>query len=274
MSDFEVEYLADGLIFHLNRPAKLNAITKPILEGLTGCIDELEAQAVGEHQRVLIISGRGPKAFCAGTDLAETSASPKPERLNKSAMARDLFVRLSRSPLISVAAINGLAFGGGLELAMACKFRVAATYASFSLPEIKLGLLPAYGGTQLLPALVGKQRARDIMLTGRVLGVQEALAIGLIDRVSGAHSASAAGTNDEVPSALLSDALGLARSITCFSPLAMTAIEECLEAAGFEVTDEGLAIEDAAVRRLFVSDDAQEGVAAFLEKRVPKFKGS
>jgi len=252
---FSIEPLPDGAIFRLTRPAKLNAITRPMLLGLAGCLDDLESR----RMRVLAITGEGERAFCAGTDLAETREMPEGERLDKSEMARRLFARLSRSPLVSVAALNGLAFGGGLELAMACTFRVAAPHVSVSLPEIKLGLLPAYGGTQFLAALVGGARALELMLTGRPVRADEALAMGLLSRVA------APGENP------LGPALELAREVTRFSPQAIAGIRRCVAAAGERVTDEGLALEDVVVREVFTTGNAREGVAAFLEKRPPRF---
>ena len=254
--EYQIQRLDDGAVFKLTRPAKLNAITKPILLALADCITELETAG----KKILIITADGDKAFCAGTDLAETQSAPLPQRLDKSAMARDLLVRLSRSRLISVAAINGLAFGGGLELAMACTFRIAATHASFSLPEIKLGLLPAYAGTQFLPALIGKARATELMLTGRAIKADEALAIGLITQRVDAQQ-------------LLPASLALAREVTAFSALAIDGIRHCVAAADSSVSDAGLRVEDDTVRRVFVSDDAKEGVAAFLEKRKAHFNG-
>jgi enoyl-CoA hydratase len=254
--EFVVEPLPDGAIFRLTRPAKLNALTKPMLIGLAQCLTDLEAR----HMSLLVIVGEGDKSFCAGTDLAETRVMPQADRLDKSQMARNLFARLSRSRLISVAALNGLAFGGGLELAMACTFRVAAPHVMVSLPEIKLGLLPAYGGTQFLPALVGNPRALDLMLTGRSVAATEALAMGLLSRVA------------EPGEPVLERALALAREVTRFSPSAIDGIRDCVEAAGAQVTDEGLAVEDTIVREVFVTDNAREGIAAFLEKREAKFR--
>jgi enoyl-CoA hydratase len=253
--EFVVEPLPDGAIFRLTRPAKLNALTKPMLIGLAQCLTDLEARRMS----LLVIIGEGDKSFCAGTDLAETQVMPQSDRLDKSQMARNLFARLSRSSLISVAALNGLAYGGGLELAMACTFRVAAPHASVSLPEIKLGLLPAYGGTQFLPTLVGNARALDLMLTGRSLPAAEALAIGLLTRVV------------EPGEDVLARALALAREVTRFSPSAIDGIRDCVEAAGPQVTDDGLAVEDTVVREVFITDNAREGIAAFLEKREAKF---
>lgn len=251
-----LEPFEGGVVLRLTRAAKLNAITKPILLALDACLRDMAAAG----QRLLIITGEGEKAFCAGTDLAETQAMPPDARLEKSAMARDLLVRLSRSPVVSVAAINGLAYGGGLELAMACTLRVAAPHVRVSLPEIKLGLLPAYAGTQFLPALVGPSRALDLMLTGRPVPADEALAMGLVNRVVPAGES------------VLDHAIALGREVTQFSPDAIAGIRRCVAAAGPAVTDAGLAVEDAVVRAVFLTENAREGVAAFLEKRPAVFR--
>ncbi len=255
MSDFTIETLPEGALFRIERPAKLNALTKPVLLGLARCIDELEAG----RSRLLVVTGSGDRAFCAGTDLGELQGLSAEARLDKTAMARDLLVRLHRSKLLSVAALNGLAYGGGLELAMACTLRIALPHVRLSLPEVKLGLLPAYAGTQFLPALVGKARALEIMMTGRTLDTSEALAIGLVHRLADARTP------------LVEQALAFGREITQWSPTALAAIRACVEAAGDTVTDAGVATEDAAVRANFNSPDAREGVAAFLEKRPPRF---
>jgi enoyl-CoA hydratase len=252
---FSVEALADGAVFTIERPTKLNALTKPVLLGLAACIDALESQGA----RLLVITGAGERAFCAGTDLAELQTMDGEARMAKTAMARDLLVRLSRSRLVSVAAINGLAYGGGLELAMACTLRIAMPRAAMSLPEIKLGLLPAYGGTQFLPAIVGSARATELMLTGRAVSAAEALTIGLIHRIA------------LLDAPLREQALEFGREVTGFSPAAIAGIRRCVEAAGTMVTDAGLAVEDEQVRAVFDGPDAREGVAAFLEKRMPRF---
>lgn len=252
---FSIEPLEDGAIFRIERAPRLNAITKSVLEGLSACIDDLEAR----RQPLLVITGSGEKAFCAGTDLAELQTLNEAQRAAKTVMARQLLVRLSRSKLISVAALNGLAYGGGLELAMACLFRIAAPHVKMSLPEIKLGLLPAYAGTQFLPAIVGPARATELMLTGRPVDSTEGLAIGLVHRVAAPQPG------------LLAQALAFGREVSGFSPSAVQGIRECIAAAGPQVTDAGLAVEDHHVRAEFGSPNAIEGVAAFLEKRPPRF---
>lgn len=248
---FSVETIESGAIFTIHRPAKLNALTRAVLMGLSDCLDRLE----GEGARLLVITGAGERAFCAGTDLAEMQGMPMDARLTKNAMARDLFVRLSRSPLVSVAAINGLALGGGLELAMACTLRIAVTSSLLGLPEVKLGLLPAYAGTQFLPAVVGRARAEELMLTGRNMGADEAVAIGLIHR-------TVAPEEDVVAAAT-----AFGREVVCYSPVAVEAIRACLAASGAQVTDEGLAVEDRYVRSVFSGPEAEAGVAAFLDRR-------
>ena len=253
--DYTVEPIAEGAIFTIERPAKLNALTKPVLLGLAATLDALEAGGA----RLLVVTGRGDRAFCAGTDLGELQGLDMAARMAKTSMARELLVRLSRSPLVSVAAVNGLAYGGGLELAMACTLRIAAPHVKVSLPEVKLGLLPAYAGTQFLPALVGPGRALEMMLTGRAVAIDEALAMGLLNRVA---------TPD---GPLLEQALAFGREVTRHAPSAIAAIRACVAQAGSTVTDAGLAVEDAQVRANFDHPDAREGVAAFLEKREPRW---
>ena len=251
--DYTVEPIAEGAIFTIERPAKLNALTKPVLLGLAATLDALEAGGA----RLLVVTGRGDRAFCAGTDLGELQGLDMAARMAKTSMARELLVRLSRSPLVSVAAVNGLAYGGGLELAMACTLRIAAPHVRVSLPEVKLGLLPAYAGTQFLPALIGPGRALEMMLTGRAVAVDEAAAMGLVNRVATADAP------------LCDQAVAFGREVTRHAPSAIAAIRACVAAAGATVTDAGLAVEDAQVRANFDHPDAREGVAAFLEKRQP-----
>jgi enoyl-CoA hydratase len=255
-SDYTLEWRGECAWFRLTRDAKRNAITGAILAGLESCCDELDAG----RGRALIVTGEGDRAFCAGTDLSE-SASLAPEASRaKGDRARDLLVRIYRSAWTSIAVLNGLAYGGGLELALACTFRVAAPGVKLSLPEIKLGVLPSYGGTQLLPAVVGRARALDLMLTGRAIEAEEALAMGLVDRIA-ADAESLPGEAD-----------ALAEAILRHSQFVIDRVRRCVEASGAEVTDEGLAVERQAVLESLDSEDAKEGVIAFLQKREPSFK--
>jgi enoyl-CoA hydratase len=255
---FTLQWRDGGAVFTICRPAKLNAITRPVLEGLEHCLQALPQRGA----RWLVVTGEGERAFCAGTDLAEAAAMSPQAMADKSAWARELFWQLSKAPFVTVAALNGLAYGGGLELAMACTLRVAASHVRVSLPEIKLGLLPAYGGTQFLPTLVGPSRALDLMLTGRALGAQEALQMGLLSRVL------------DPGAALLNEAIALGLEVAQYSQVAIDAIRESVQAAGSQVGRSGLDREDAQVRLTMASADAREGVAAFLEKRAPRFRNA
>ncbi|MDE0733458.1 MAG: enoyl-CoA hydratase-related protein [Gammaproteobacteria bacterium] len=256
-TDFQIEDRSECLVFRITRPARLNAITGSVLNGLEQCIDSLE-QDTGN--RGLIIIGDGEKAFCAGTDLFERNSMSEDDRAKKSDRARDLIVRLHRASFISIAALNGLAYGGGLELAMACTFRIALPQVNCSLPEVKIGLIPAYAGTQLLPAIVGPSRALDMMITGRPIGSEEALQFGLINRI----------TIPEIP--LLDQARHYLSSITKHSKVALNAIRACAEVATPQLGEAGLQIEKDYVVAVGKSEDAKEGVAAFREKRAAIFK--
>jgi enoyl-CoA hydratase len=244
------------MIFTITRPKRLNAITGKVLDGLTQCVDALE----GQPGRGLVVTAEGDRSFCAGTDLFERETLSDDQVRAKTIRARSLLVRLQKAPFISVAAINGLAFGGGLELALGCLFRLSAPLAEFSLPEIKLGLIPAYAGTQLLPLVVGPSRALDMMLTGRRVSADEALQMGLVNRIA----------TNEAP--LLDQAIEYLTSITRYSQVAIDAIRASSAAAGQQISDEGLDIERDYVISVGQSEDAREGVAAFREKRSATFK--
>jgi len=255
MDGSSFQLLPNGGVFRIDRASKLNALSKSVFDDLAACLDSLEAR----KSRYLVITGSGERAFCAGTDVAEMGEMSDDDQLEKAAFSRQLMLRLSRSPVLSVAAINGLAFGGGLELAMACTLRVSVPGATFSLPEIKLGLVPAYGGTQFLPAIIGASRALELMLTGRTFGAEEALALGLLHRVTGAQES------------VVDAGVAFAEEVTRFSREAIAAIRSCVDAAGSIVSETGLAVEDHNVRSVFVTANAKEGIASFLEKREPRF---
>jgi enoyl-CoA hydratase len=255
--DYQAEHYSKGAIFRLTRPEKLNSLTKAIWAGLAECVSELERR----NGRYLIIVGEGDRAFCAGTDLGESRGLTVEQRDAKNDHARNFLFNLSQSNLITVAAINGLAYGGGLELAMACSFRIAVKGSTFALPEVKLGVMPTYGGTQFLVALVGASLAADLMLSGRSMDTDEALRVGLINRIAKSDHR------------LIDQALELAELLANYSPVAMGAIRRCIAAAGPNISPQGLSTEGREARLVTRSEDAQEGIAAFLEKRVPIFKG-
>lgn len=278
--EYETLWSDDCAVFRILRARRLNALTKGVLEGLSACLDEVEARGLP----ALIVVGEGERAFCAGTDLAELTTLSTEARHAKTRYARELLVRLHRSKVVSVAAVNGLAFGGGLELALACTFRIAAPHASFALPEVKLGVFPVYGGTQFLPAVVGQARAVDMMITGRTVDCAEALSMGLVSRVAvpggtpavgRAAEAAIAAAEGAVPmpnGELVEQAKALARSVSCWSRVAVDAIRTCVQAAGPVVSDAGLAAEEAQSQRVMASEDGKEGVRAFVEKRPPVFR--
>ncbi len=255
--DFNVERLDGGAVFTITRAERLNALTKAIWNGLEACIDELERA----DARFLVITSAGERAFSAGTDLKDNAGLSWDERPAKNDRVRTLLLRMSKSPLFTVAAINGLAYGGGLELALACTVRVTVASATFSMPEIKLAVIPSYGGTQFLPAVVGRSRAAELMLTARILSAQEALNWGLVSEVLPTQAETR------------QRALSLACEVAAFSPVAYRSIVRCLESAGSAPDEAAMVVEAAEVRTVLASDDAKEGVAAFVEKRKAVFKG-
>lgn len=242
----------------LNRPDKLNSLTRDMLSELTETFQQLGND---RDLRTIILTGAGNRAFCAGTDLAElagTSTTDDAQRVSE--RGQKLCTVIEQTPLPVIAAINGIAAGGGFELALGCHLRVATPDATFSLPEAKLGIIPGYGGTQRLVREIGKARATEIILTGRTVSVDEAQAFGLINRIAGEGDA-------------LAEAKRLAAGISELAPLA---IRSCLRAviSGSNLSlGEGLKFETKLFAELFATDDMREGTRAFLEKRKPKFEG-
>ncbi len=244
-------------IVSLNRPEKLNAISRAMLGRLT----EIFRDAADDKTlRAIILTGAGEIAFSAGTDLSELIEVPAEEARNVADGGQQLCNLVESCPVPVIAAINGIAAGAGCELALASHIRIASPNASFSLPEIKLGIIPGYGGTQRLAREVGNGRALDIILTARTVTSEEALRIGLINRIAS-------------PQGLMQEALRFANEIAQLAPLAIRA---CLQAVnrGTELPlSEGLALEAELFASLFATSDMREGTRAFLEKRPAVFKG-
>ncbi|HEY6231247.1 MAG TPA: enoyl-CoA hydratase/isomerase family protein [Pyrinomonadaceae bacterium] len=242
----------------LNRPEKLNALTREMILTLNDKFKHIEQQA---DVRAIILSSAGDKAFCSGTDIEELAAATTHDHgLELSERGQQLGNQIESCGVPVIAAVNGVAAGGGCELALACHLRIASTTARFSLPETKLGVIPAYGGTRRLTRELGQGRALELMLTGKTLSAEEALAFGLVNRVS-------------KPADLLNEAESLALEIASLAPLAIRA---CLKAVigGNELPlCDGLQIEAELFANLFTSEDVREGTRAFLEKRQPNFKG-
>ena len=240
----------------LNRPEKRNALSRQMIDELSALLRQLADDA---DLRVVILSGAGT-AFCSGTDIIElTSASPE-QAVAISKRGQDLCDQIEKFPVPVVAAINGLAAGGGCELALASHIRFASSDASFSLPEVRLGIIPGYGGTQRLTREIGVGRAVELMLTGKTISAEEAFELGLINRLVAARD-------------LLASAHDLANGIEGLSPLSIRAcLKAVIEGPNMSLRD-GLILENALFSSLFATEDFREGTSAFLEKREPAFKG-
>lgn len=245
-------------IIRLNRPEKLNALTREMLLSLS---DAFKTIAGESNTRAIILTGSGERAFCAGTDIGELKEHDQSTAREVARCGQEVCEQIEGCAVPVIAAINGLATGGGGELALACHIRFASSNARFSLPETKLGLIPGYGGTQRLAREIGQGRALELMLTRRTLSAQEALKYGLVNRVT-------------EPGALLPESELLAGEIAKLAPLAIRA---CLQAVtrGLKLPlAEGLALEAELFASLFATEDMREGTSAFLEKRAPVFKGT
>jgi cyclohexa-1,5-dienecarbonyl-CoA hydratase len=238
-------------VLRLNRPQALNTISNEMLDELEAALEAI----AGDDSRALILTGTG-RAFCAGTDLSEWHGDPQQRLLRVHALVQ----RMLDFPKPIVAALNGLALGGGLELALGCTFRVARRSAKLGLPEIKLGLLPAYAGTQLLPRLVGENRALEIMLSGDPVDGTTALAIGLVNRVC------------EDDADVVAAAAEFASAMTRHSLLPQRAIRRAVREGMRLPLGDALALERELVREISSSADTLEGVQAFLEKRAPRWQ--
>jgi enoyl-CoA hydratase/carnithine racemase len=231
-----------------------NALSMPMLDGMHAAIDA--ADAAGDV-KVMVVSSALDGFFAVGADIKHLSKIDARSFTAYGDQMRSVNDRLAAAPWISVAAVDGLALGGGLELAMACTMRVSGTRGTYGLPEVKLGLIPGAGGTQRLPRLVDRGRALDIMLTARQVSAAEALAIGLIDRLAEGD--------------VVKEALTLADELVRASLPAQRAVVRAVDAAFDMPIEEGLAYEVAQEQMLFDEGEAAEGIAAFIEKRPPRF---
>jgi enoyl-CoA hydratase/carnithine racemase len=252
-----VETQASIAYVTINRPKVLNALNMATMEELRAAFTEIKDDA---NIRVALLTGSGEKAFIAGADIGELSkndAVTGKQYTHRGQSVLDLIENLGK-PVI--ACINGFALGGGCELAMACTMRLASENAKLGQPEVKLGIIPGYGGSQRLPRLVGKGLAMQLVLTGEMITAQEAYRIGLVNEVT-------------TTSELIPRAEGIAHKIIANAPLA---VQYAMEAVnhGMEMTlAEGLYLEAALFGVCCATEDKQEGTTAFLEKRAPQFKG-
>jgi enoyl-CoA hydratase len=241
----------------INRPDKLNALNKTVIEELSRAIDEVNSNA---EIRSAIITGSGAKAFVAGADISEFTSLDAKGGKALAQKGQDLvFSKIENSSKPIIAAVNGFALGGGCELAMSCHFRIASDNAKFGQPEVNLGLIPGYGGTQRLVQLIGKGRAMEVLMTGNMIDATTALQYGLVNHVVSQEE-------------LLTSAKAILDIINSKAPLAVAG---CIKAANavFDETDNGYAVEIDIFGKLFDTADAKEGAAAFLEKRKANFTG-
>lgn len=258
MSEFLVESRAEGAIeiWTINGEARRNAISRAMRAELEALI---EGAGKKPSLRAVVITGAGEKAFCAGADLKERATMSEEEVRTFLLDLRRTFRAFERSDKIFIAAINGAAFGGGTELALACDLRVIAPGAKMALTETRLAIIPGGGGTQRLPRLVGMAVAKDLILTGRHVEAEEALRIGLVHRVS---------------EGVVQAAVALAEQVAEGGPIALAAAKAAIQEGMERGLDEGLELEYQQYQRTLQTADRLEGLAAFREKRKPVYRGA
>jgi enoyl-CoA hydratase len=243
-------------VLTLDNPGKLNALSLEMLDGIAGHLDTVEAD---EAVRAVVITGAGEKAFAAGADIGHMREATVAEGRAYAEAGHALFRRIETLPKPVIAAVNGFALGGGCELALACDIRVAADTARLGQPEVNLGIFPGWGGTQRLPKLTSPGIAKELIFTGRHVTAAEAHAIGLVNHVFPAAN-------------LLGEAVAIGEEIARKSPLAVS-IAKALVNRAVDGDPDGLDRECAAFGDAFASEDQREGMAAFFEKREPRFTG-
>lgn len=252
--EMQLERRDEMAVITLNRPHALNALNAALIRDIGAAIDEVAAS----DARALIFTGAGEKAFCAGADIKELLGRSMMDSKRGAEFGQRTFAKLDTLPMPSIAAINGYAFGGGMELALACTFRLATANAKMGLPEIKLGAIPGYGGTQRLPRVVGEARALEMIMTGRTVGAEEAERIGLVSRTLDGDA--------------VDGAIAYARDFTGYSLPVLQMAREAVMRAGDTPVDAGLKIEADLNTLAFQTKDMIEGMTAFVEKREAKFK--
>lgn len=245
-------------ILMFNRPKALNALNPETLDEVSDVVDRAWAD---DNIRVLVLTGAGEKAFVAGADISEFPRMNPLQARIFAQKGQEVFFKLEQLPKPVIACVNGFALGGGCELAMSCDFIYASTDAKFGQPEINLGILPGFGGTQRLPRLLGRARAKELCMTGGAIDAEQAKNLGLVTKVFPAEQ-------------LLEETLKVARTLAAKSAAALGFIKRVID-RGMDVDlKSGCALEAEAFGVCFASQDAKEGVSAFLEKRKPQFKGN
>jgi enoyl-CoA hydratase len=240
-----------------NRPKAMNALSGALLADFDQALGEIEEN---EEIRVLILTGAGEKAFVAGADITELAKFNPLQAKQFSRNGQKIISRLQKLAIPVIAAVNGYALGGGSEIALACDFIYAAETATFGLPEITLGIIPGFGGTQRLPRLIGINMAKELIFTGKMVPAPEALKIGMVNRVV---------TADE----LMEDTIKTAKSIAAKGKVSLRAAKEAINAGMNVDLATGLNIEENAFTICMASQDAKEGTGAFIEKRKANFTG-
>ncbi|MCE2847110.1 MAG: enoyl-CoA hydratase-related protein [Sphingobacteriales bacterium] len=246
----------DICIITINRPDKLNALNKETISEVGMAIDAAVQDA---DVRGIIITGSGSKAFVAGADISEFASYNLAQGMELSAHGHAVFNKVEHCPKPVIAAVNGFALGGGCELAMACHMRVAASNARFGQPEVKLGLIPGYAGTQRLPQLIGKGRAMELLMTADMIDAAEAHRLGLVNHVT-------------EPDQLLDTCRAILTKISAQAPLAISEIIRTVNAY-YDKTQNGFQTEIERFGACFTTEDVREGTDAFLNKRKAEFKG-
>jgi enoyl-CoA hydratase len=250
----EITYDEEFAVLTIRRPQALNALSFELIGQIGECI----RHAGRSEARALIITGEGEKAFCAGADIKELQQRGLAAQREGAELGQAVFALLDRLPIPSIALVNGFAFGGGCEIALACTLRIAMPNAKFGLPEVKLGLIPGYGGTQRLPRLVGQGRALEMVMTGRTVNAEEALAMGLVNRIVQAPGLAAA--------------KAYAREFSGHGLRALQFAREAVQRAADVPLHEGLRIEADLSTMAYRTRDAEEGMQAFVEKRMAEFR--
>jgi len=243
-------------ILTINRPKMLNALNQEVLEELSFALDEVETDF---SIRVLIVTGSGTKAFVAGADIKEMKEKNAVEGRIFSSLGNAVFSKLEQLRQPTIAAVNGFALGGGCELALACDIRIGAENAKFGQPEVGLGIVPGFGGTQRLPRLVGIGKAKELIYTGANVAAAEASRIGLLNKVV------------EVE-ALLEETKTMAKKIMRNSPLGIEGSKKAINQGMQMGLQQGLVLESEIFGALFATEDQKEGMAAFVEKRKAQFE--
>jgi enoyl-CoA hydratase len=241
----------------LDRPEALNALDQALLGQLRERLEELAKDGAA---RVVVLTGAGERAFAAGADIKEMAGMDVEQARAWGQLGHDVASLLETMAKPTIAAVNGFALGGGCELALACDIRYASTTAKLGQPEVNVGIIPGWGGTQRLARVVGLGLAKDLVLSGRTVDAEEALRMGLVSAVF-------------PPAELMPRTLELARALAAKSPLVLAAAKRMLNRSLQGALDTGLSEEVAAFAELFASEDQKEGMAAFIERRPPLFKG-